>query len=88
MTAHQNEQDQQERRNQFLTEENSYEEVMQWLSSHLPRLKKDDAVRYCECLMDDGFDSFDVLAEITEEDVHFMKKAHQRTLIKRMREES
>ena len=58
---------------------------MQWLSSHLPRLQKDDADKYCEVLMEDGFDSLDILAEIGIEDLGFMKKAHKRALVERMK---
>ena len=58
---------------------------MSWLSSHLPQLQKDDAMRYCECLMEDGFDSIDVLCGIREEDLHFMKKGHKRMLIERVK---
>ncbi|KAL7536311.1 hypothetical protein ACHAXR_007073, partial [Thalassiosira sp. AJA248-18] len=67
----------------FYTKERSSKEVMQWLSSHLPSLQRDDALKYCRILMDDGFYSLDFLASIEEEDLLFMKKAHRRTLMKR-----
>jgi len=79
---------QQDEQDQFLTQEKAREEVLQWLSSHLPRLQKEDAEKYCTGLMEDGFDSLDVLAGVSEEDLTFMKKAHKRTLLNRMREGS
>jgi len=76
---------QQDKQNQFLTKEECHEEVMNWLSLHLPQLQKDDAVRYCDCLIQDGFDSVDMLGDVMEEDLPFMKKAHKRNLIQRMK---
>lgn len=70
----------------YLTNEKSYEEVERWLLTHLPRLQKEDVVRYCGCLIEDGFDSMDMLGDVREEDLHFMKKAHKRNLIQRMTE--
>ena len=69
----------------FLTNEKAHAEVLQWLLFHLPRLQKDDAKRYCERLMEDGFDSTDVLCGVREEDLHFMKKGHKRMLIERVK---
>ncbi|KAL7533680.1 hypothetical protein ACHAXR_005382 [Thalassiosira sp. AJA248-18] len=78
----------QDKLNQFLTEEESNKEVMQWLATHLPKLRQEDAMKYCECLVEDGFDSEDILANIEEEDLHFMKKAHKRSLVQRVRGKS
>ena len=70
--------------NKFITKKKSAEEVVQWLSSHLPSLRRDDALHYCAFLIKDGFDSLCVLASIEAEDLSFMKKAHQRSLIKKL----
>jgi len=59
--------------------------VMQWLLLYLPQLQKGDAVRYCECLIEDGFDSEDMLGHVREEDLHFMKKAHKLVLMQRIK---
>ena len=68
----------------FLTNDRAYEEVMQWLLAYLPRLQEDDAKKYCEHLMEDGFDSIDVLGGVREDDLDFMKKGHKRMLIERL----
>jgi hypothetical protein len=60
------------------------EEVEQWLMSYLPQLNKDDAVNYCKILIDDGFDSLDMLAELIEDDIYFMKKAHKRVMSRKL----
>lgn len=60
----------------------AYEEVEQWLLSHLPRLQKADVSNYCWSLIDEGFDSAEMLEEIEFDDLHFMKKAHRRALVK------
>jgi len=58
----------------------AYEEVEQWLVSRLPRLQRADVSNYCWSLIDDGFDSAEMLEELEFDDLHFMKKAHQRAL--------
>lgn len=65
----------------------AYEEVEQWLVSRLPRLQKADVSNYCWSLIDDGFDSAEMLEEIEFDDLHFMKKAHQRALAKALSQE-
>ncbi|KAL3816442.1 hypothetical protein ACHAXA_000092 [Cyclostephanos tholiformis] len=67
-----------------LTNDKRFEEVEQWLMSYLPQLIKEDAVNYCNTLIDDGFDSLDMLAELMEDDIHFMKKAHKRVMLRRL----
>jgi hypothetical protein len=61
-----------------------FEEVEQWLTSYLPQLAQEDLVHYCNSLIDDGFDSLDMLAELMEDDINFMKKAHKRVLARRL----
>jgi hypothetical protein len=60
----------------------AYEEVEQWLLSYLPRLQKADLSNYCWSLIDEGFDSAEMLEELEFDDLHFMKKAHRRALVK------
>ena len=69
---------------QYLTRKESQAEVTDWLLSHLPRLTEEDVAKYCTCLIQDGFDSTDVLSAVNEEDLHFMKKGHKRILIQRI----
>jgi len=65
----------------------SYDEVMYWLLSHLPNLQEEDAITYFHHLVDDGFDSIDLLTEqLVEDDLMFMKKAHRRALLKSISE--
>ena len=45
-----------------------------------------DAVSYFNCLVEDGFDSTDSLGEVVAEDLYFMKKQHQRALLRSIRE--
>ena len=70
--------------NLYLTRKESQDEVRDWILSHLPRLTEEDVAKYCTCLVQDGFDSTDVLTAVNEEDLHFMKKAHKRVLIQRI----
>ena len=67
--------------------QDAYEEVEQWLVSRLPRLQKADVSNYCWSLIDDGFDSAEMLEELEFDDLHFMKKAHQRALVKALSQE-
>ncbi len=60
------------------------EDVEQWLMSYLPQLNKEDAIDYCKFLIDDGFDSLDMLAELIEDDIYFMKKAHKRVMSRKL----
>lgn len=69
----------------YLTRKESQDEVTHWLLSHLPRLQEEDALKYCACLIEEGFDSTDVLSAVVEEDLHFMKKAHISTLVQRIK---
>jgi len=59
-----------------------FDEVKRWLLSYLPSLQKEDLTRYINCLIEDGFDSRDMMVELTRDDIQFMKKAHQRVLSK------
>ncbi|KAL3763041.1 hypothetical protein ACHAW5_000438 [Stephanodiscus triporus] len=67
-----------------LANDKRFEEVEQWLMSYLPQLNKEDAVNYCKCLIDDGFDSLDMLAELLDDDIYFMKKAHKRVMSRKL----
>ena len=58
--------------------------VTSWLLENIPHLHNDDVENYTTNLIQDGFDSLFMLEnELLESDLkHFMKKAHQRVLIK------
>jgi hypothetical protein len=60
------------------------EVLKDWLLSHLPDLQRDDVATYTMQLIEDGFDSLDMLAELTEDDLQFMKRAHRRVLAKKL----
>eukprot|EP00984_Skeletonema_dohrnii_P013257 scaffold5464_cov97-Skeletonema_dohrnii-CCMP3373.AAC.1 len=57
-------------------------EVMNWLLKNLPQLDEEDAVNYFVSLLEDGFDSTDMLNEVLEEDLYFMREEHQILLMK------
>jgi hypothetical protein len=59
-------------------------EVMNWLLKNLPQLDEEDAVNYFVSLLEDGFDSTDMLDEVLEEDLYFMKVEHQVLLMKNL----
>ena len=61
------------------------EEVMYWILTHLPNLQEEDAIAYFNQLLYEGFDSSDVLSEIVDEDLHFMKKGHRKGLMRSLR---
>ena len=57
--------------------------VQNWLKEALPHLHDDDLTRYTSRLVEDGFDSVELLeTDLVEEDMDFMKKAHRRALIR------
>jgi hypothetical protein len=57
--------------------------VQKWLVAASPHLHTDDITLYALRLVDDGFDSFEMLeTELLQEDLTFMKKAHQRALVR------
>jgi len=66
----------------FLSNIQSCNQVEQWLLNNVPCLQKQDVDKYCECFVAEGFDSAKMLEVVEEEDLHFMKKSHKRTLLK------
>ncbi|KAL7490072.1 hypothetical protein ACHAW6_015784 [Cyclotella cf. meneghiniana] len=58
--------------------------VKRWLLFHLPKLQPRDVEIYSKRLVEDGFDSAETLREVVEEDLDFMKVAHQRVLGKKL----
>jgi len=70
--------------NEYFSSAQSHVEVEHWLLSRLPKLQRLDVEKYCDILASDGFDSLDMLDGVEEEDLKFMKKAHRRTLMKRL----
>ncbi len=69
---------------QTLTDSKRFDDVEKWILGILPHLQQDDVVYYSKCLISDGFDSSDMLEELLEEDLYFMKKAHRRTMYRRL----
>ena len=61
-----------------------YNEVESWLIAYLPSLQDHDTTNYCRLLMSDGFDSVEMLEELIEDDLHFMKKGHRRVLTRKL----
>eukprot|EP00804_Cyclotella_cryptica_P029508 CCRYP_011308-RA/>CCRYP_011308-RA protein AED:0.06 eAED:0.06 QI:213/1/0.66/1/1/1/3/0/1648 len=61
--------------------------INDWLLSHLPDLEAAVVTSYSKHLSDDGFDSLDMLKELTEEDLLFMRTAHRRVLAKVLKDE-
>lgn len=55
--------------------------VEKWLKNELPNLNSDDLTSYSKRLLDDGFDSAEMLDHLEAGDVDFMKKAHRRVLV-------
>ena len=60
----------------------AYDDVMYWLLTHLPNIQEDDAISYFHHLLEDGFDNIDILKEIIDDDLYFMKKGHRRALMR------
>jgi hypothetical protein len=58
--------------------------VEQWLKSYLPNLKREDACNYSKCLVEDGFDSIDILDVLEEKHLGFMKIGHRLLLMKKL----
>jgi len=59
-----------------------FDDVMHWLLTHLPNLQEEDAISYFNHLLEDGFDTVDILKELLEEDLYFMKKGHRRAMLR------
>jgi len=53
-----------------------------WLEKALPQLSDPDKNHYTTCLLEDGFDSMDLLQKdlVPGQDLEFMKKGHQRAI--------
>ena len=60
----------------------AYDDVMYWLLTLLPNIQEDDAISYFHHLLEDGFDNIDILKEIIDDDLYFMKKGHRRALMR------
>merc|ERR1711933_259455 len=61
----------------YLSVADSSDEVEEWLSRFLPRLREEDAVKYLNYLNEEGFDSLERLSFVAEEDLSFMKTGHR-----------
>ena len=59
----------------------SQEEVKCWLTRFLPGLGEEDAMHYQVQLIANGFDCRQRMMHVLEEDLHFMTRVHQTTLI-------
>mmetsp|Transcript_28481 Transcript_28481/g.52959 ORF Transcript_28481/g.52959 Transcript_28481/m.52959 type:complete len:472 (-) Transcript_28481:80-1495(-) len=60
--------------------------VQRWLTSVVPCLMRDDIKAYTRRLVDDGFDSIAIIEDyLLEEDLSFMKTAHRRALVKKLK---
>jgi hypothetical protein len=57
-----------------------------WLLAYLPDLEDVDILTYSINLIGDGFDSFDMIDELTKEDLLFMSPQHMQTLAKQLPE--
>ena len=55
-----------------------------WLLAYLPDLNHTDIASYSEQLISDGFDSFEMLDELTKEDINFMKPSHRHMFTKQL----
>ena len=61
--------------------------IARWLLNQLPHLNQGDVIKYSQHLIDDGFDSVVFIEEeLIDEDLSFMKKAHQRVIGRQLRE--
>jgi len=60
--------------------------VQEWLQSFLPNIYPADLELYSLLLVKEGFDSIEMLEEeLLEEDLQFMKTAHRRALLRRVK---
>lgn len=59
--------------------------VENWLKSELPNLNDSDLSTYSKQLLEDGFDSVEMLNHLEAGDLGFMKKAHQRVLVEKLK---
>lgn len=64
----------------YLSPDEAKQEVEKWLIKYLPRLQKDDVSNYVEHFITKGFDSNDMMINIAEKDLEFMKIGHRRAL--------
>lgn len=60
------------------------DELRRWLLSYLPRLQNQDLQVYIKHLTSDGFDSKEMLRELSHDDLVFMKKGHKRVLTRKL----
>ena len=59
----------------------SQEQVKRWLTRFLPGLGEEDLMHYRARLIANGFDCQSRMMFVREEDLHFMTRVHQTTLI-------
>ena len=59
-----------------------------WFLAHLPHLEESDIEMYSRQLVDDGFDSFEMIDELKIDDLNFMKSAHRRAFLKHLPEQN
>ncbi|KAL3799600.1 hypothetical protein ACHAWO_008916 [Cyclotella atomus] len=67
------------------SQKSSTSTVESWLQSELPNLSASDLSTYSKQLIEDGFDSVDMLNHLEVGDLGFMKKAHQRVLVEKLK---
>jgi hypothetical protein len=67
------------------TSQSSLSTVESWLKAELPNLTPGDLSTYSKQLIEDGFDSDDMLNHLEVGDLGFMKKAHQRVLVEKLK---
>lgn len=65
------------------TVSNEITTVRNWILKVVPFLNTKDVALYANHLVEDGFDSVDIIEqELTPDDLDFMKKAHKRALVR------
>lgn len=60
------------------------EEIENWLSKFLRN--EGDAKKYRDCLVKDGFDTMEIVRELKEGDLYFMKNGHKSITLKKLAE--
>ena len=56
------------------------ETIHMWLGAALPDLSVKDKTAYASKLLDDGFDTLELLSSVHPSDLEFMKKGHKRAI--------
>eukprot|EP00588_Corethron_pennatum_P025281 CAMPEP_0194317290 /NCGR_PEP_ID=MMETSP0171-20130528/14016_1 /TAXON_ID=218684 /ORGANISM="Corethron pennatum, Strain L29A3" /LENGTH=263 /DNA_ID=CAMNT_0039073811 /DNA_START=33 /DNA_END=824 /DNA_ORIENTATION=- len=71
----------------WLDDQDGGDEIKDWLLGEIKHLKEEDVSKYRDCLVEKVFDCTELMEDLEEGDLDFMKVAHKRKLSRKLTEE-